>query len=140
MGKGIDNNTLKMLCNAYDIGAEKIEIWKTMLEELDSSLIRDAVVEFIRSSAKPPRISDIVSKIKTEQKETPTNTHIERFTEEELTNEIIKANSKKMEVIVEKIGNKKSIIYWSSHLFIPANAKKCYLNGKKFYLFDNILK
>ena len=136
--KGIDKKTMKLLCSTYDIGAEKIESFKLMLEDENTEDIQKAVYWYIQNEAKEPRVSDLLSRIKSEKKEADNQGHKEKITKEELINEIRKARSKGMEIVVEKFAPGKSKIYWNSPYFLPDGSEEKEIEGFRFFLLNNL--
>lgn len=133
--KGIDEKTMLMLVDAYDITADKIETWKNILSDEDTEEIRKAVAWIVRNQAKTPRVADVIAKIKSEEKPKE-ETRKEKWTQDELFSEILKAEKKEMIVVLEKKENNRTLIYWQKEYFLPENAKKKQMNGKFFYIIS----
>lgn len=130
--KGIDEKTMLMLVDAYDITADKIETWKNILSDEDTEEISNAITWLVRNQAKTPRVADVIAIIKGEEKPKQ-ETRKEKWTEDELYSEILKANSKNMQVVVEKTKFGYDIIYWENENYLPKGAKKVYLQGVFFF-------
>ena len=135
MTRGIDKITFTMLMEAYDINIDKFDVWGKMLSDKDTEDIRNAVNYYIANETKPPKIANIIKLIEDKKKVEKNNndTHQERWNEEEFLNEIIKANNKNMEVVVERREGGCDIIYWASPLFIPKEAYIVKINNFFFY-------
>ena len=130
--KGIDEKTMLMLVDAYDITADKVETWKNILSDEDTEEIKKAITWLVRNQAKTPRVADVIAKIKSEEKPKE-ETRKEKWTEDELYSEILKANSKNMQVVVEKTECGHDIIYWENENYLPKGAKKTCLKGVFFF-------
>lgn len=123
-----------MLTDAYDLGADKLAVWKEMVKDDDRETIRDAVIYMIKHQAKNPKIADLISIIdKISEDKKKSEVRKEAWTGDDLLNEIIKANSKNMEVVVERREDGRDIIYWESPFFIPAGCKRLSINNYFFY-------
>ena len=123
-----------MLTDAYDLGADKLAVWKEMLKDEDRDVIKDAVIYMVKHQNKNPKIADliaIIDKISEDRKKSEVRK--EAWTGDDLLNEIIKANSKNMEVVVERREDGRDIIYWESPYFIPKECKRIPINNYFFY-------
>ena len=132
--KGLDKKTAILLKDAYDLTDEKVRVWKEVLADEDTDKITQAVMWLTKNQAKTPRVAEVIDRIRAGGGcQVPGDARKERWTVDDLMNEIIKANSKKMEVIVERRERGDDIIYWESPYYIPKEAKQMQVNNLFFY-------